>query len=241
MKILRDISVSLTPAEVARAQQTGRRRARPPKPWLLETAERAIAMSQPLIEPAAVYAQFEVQGVADGRLTLAVPAAPSGERAGELSLGPKANLLAPAQRVMVAVYTIGPALEERVHALQADGEGLLAFMLDSVGVLALGAVGQRLRELAEEQAQALGWGLSPALSPGSLVGWPLQGQRALCRLLPLDEIDVRLNDRFVLEPHKSVSVLIGLGPDYSSTRVGSVCGYCALADSCWRRREAEVA
>ncbi len=103
-------------------------------------------------------------------------------------------------------------------------------------MVALGAVGEAMRCLAEEAAAERGWGVSPSLSPGSLVGWPLRGQRELCALLPLDEIGVRLNSHCVLEPHKSVSALIGLGPDYESGHVGSVCKYCALQDTCWRRR-----
>jgi len=69
------------------------------------------------------------------------------------------------------------------------------------------------------------------------VGWPLRGQRELCGLLPLEQIGVRLTSHSVLEPHKSVSALVGLGPDYPSARVGSVCKYCALQETCWRRRE----
>jgi hypothetical protein len=101
----------------------------------------------------------------------------------------------------------------------------------------LGSAGAALRCVAEEAAASLGWGVSEALSPGSLVGWQLRGQRELCSLLPLETIGVRLNDYCVLEPHKSFSVMIGLGPGYTSAKVGSVCKYCALNATCWRRRE----
>lgn len=235
MTILRGIPIVFTPDEVIRAQKRGGRHpGHPPRPWLVEAAEQAIAMSRELIVPAAVYGEFSVEMVMDERVSLS--AAAGGVE--ELHVGPKVELLAPAQRVLVAVYTLGPALEARVHALHIAGEDLLAFMLDSVGVLALGTVGERLRELAEARAQELGWGVGPALSPGSLAGWPLQGQRQVCRLLPLDEIGVRLTEYCVLEPHKSVSLVVGLGPDYGSGHVGSMCHYCCLADRCWRRREA---
>jgi hypothetical protein len=110
-------------------------------------------------------------------------------------------------------------------------------MLDSAGVVGLGAVGEALRCLAEETAAREEWGVSAALSPGSLVGWELVGQRELCALLPLDSIGVRLNGYCVLEPHKSFSLVIGIGPGYDSGHVGSVCKFCALKNSCWRRRE----
>ena len=128
-------------------------------------------------------------------------------------------------------------LEKKVQELQDAGDTMAAYMLDSAGVVALGAVGEALRCLVEDTAAELGWGVSPSLSPGSLVGWSLRDQRALCSLLPLEEIGVHLTRYNVLEPHKSASGLVGLGPDYDSAHVGSVCKYCALQDTCWRRRE----
>jgi hypothetical protein len=232
MKILRDVPISLTTEYVLQEQY--RRRKRPARAWLEEATQEALALSRSLVASAAIYDELSVRGVDGEQVTLA------GNGRGEpavLTLGPKADLLAPAKRVMVAVYTIGPALERRVQELQARGDSVLSYMLDTVGVLALGAVGETLRCIVEERAEALGWGVSPALSPGSLVGWSIMGQRALCALLPLEEIGVRLNDHYVLEPHKSVSMLIGLGPDYATNHVGSVCRFCSLADSCWRRRE----
>jgi hypothetical protein len=152
-------------------------------------------------------------------------------------VGRKAHLLADAERVLISVCTIGPALEQHVHELNTAREGLRAYMLDSAGVVALGAVGEAVRCLAEETAAEQGWGVSPSLSPGSLVGWNLRGQRELCALLPMGSVGVRLNSHYVLEPHKSTSAVIGLGPGYDTTQVGSVCKYCALAKTCWRRRE----
>jgi hypothetical protein len=142
-----------------------------------------------------------------------------------------------AQRILVSVATIGPRLEEHVQQLNAAREVMQGYLLDRAGVVALGAVGEAVRCLVEEAAADLGWGLSPSLSPGSLVGWPVRGQRELCSLLPLDTIDVQLNKHCVLQPHKSTSALIGLGPGLSATRVGSGCRYCALQKTCWRRRE----
>ena len=260
MPILQDVTITFTAEELLAAQ--GRNEGRP---GLVASTEEAIALGQTLFAPVAVYDEFEVRSVAGARVELAVGAASSENMyeaaasshdvaaasltgSAGLTVGPKAHLLAPAKRLLAAVYTIGPALETRVGELQRAGDLLLSYMLDCAGVMALGLVGERLRRLAEEQAAAAssharsggGWGVSPSLSPGSLVGWPVQGQRELCALLPLADIGVRLNKYCVLEPHKSVSLVIGLGPGYESHEVGSVCRYCALRDTCWRRRESEA-
>jgi hypothetical protein len=237
MKILQDISISLTPEYVLEEQC--RRRGGAVRPWMVEIAKEALEVGQALFAPAAIYDEFTVRGVAGGQVYLAISDADDPALA-RLVVGPKADLVAPAERVMVSVLTIGPSLERRVHELQAAGENLLAYMLDAVGVLALGVVGESLRCMAEERAAELGWGVSPALSPGSLVGWSLSGQRELVALLPIQKIGVQLSDYCVLMPHKSASVLVGLGPGYESNHVGSVCRYCALAGSCWRRRGGET-
>jgi uncharacterized membrane protein YgdD (TMEM256/DUF423 family) len=231
MEILRDVPIELTAEQVLEAQYS--RRQRPNKPWLVEVAQQAIDMSRSLVAPAAIYGEFAVQRLEEERVIVSS----NGSGIQPLTIGPKVDLLAPAAQVMVAVYTIGPALERRVDELNRSGEAALAYMLDAVGVMALGEVGEALRVLTEERASARDWGVGPALSPGSLVGYALTGQRELSALLPLGEIDVQLSPQCVLIPHKSVSMVIGMGPEYETGHVGSVCGFCSLADHCWRRRE----
>jgi hypothetical protein len=228
MPVLQNIPIALTAEEIV-----GPAKNRQVKPALLRQAEDAIALGQDLWNPRAVYDWFDVRSVDGERVTLSS----SNGNKSELHVGPKADLLAPARLVLVSTITIGPALEQRVQELQAAGDVMTAYMLDSAGVVALGAIGEALRCLVEDKAAELGWGVSASLSPGSLVGWSLRDQRALCALLPLEEIGVHLNPRCVLEPHKSASGLVGLGPDYDTNRVGSVCKYCALQKTCWRRRE----
>jgi hypothetical protein len=236
--LLHDVAFSLTPAEVLQEQFGKRHKER--RAAFLSVAEEALSIARPLFAPAAVYEEFAVRDIIGERVLLAAVEDPARMVIGDLLVGPKADLLAPAARLLVAVYTIGPALEEQVQSLQAAGKDMLSYMLDCVGVLALGLVGERMRQLTEEKAVERGWGVGPGLSPGSLVGWPVQGQRELCALLPLEEIGVRLNAHCVLEPHKSVSLAIGLGPEYDNRHVGSVCHFCSLADRCWRRREDSV-
>ena len=261
MPILRDLSITLTAEELLAERGRNKQRSR-----LIAAAQEAIALGQTLFAPAAMYEVFDVHSVAGERVALGAreqevishtATLPHSSAPLALTVGPKADLLAPAQQLLVAVYTIGPALEARVGDLTRAGEPLLSYLLDCAGVTALGVVGERVHCLAEELAvergwprgiglatpqQASrfliprGWGVSPALSPGSLVGWTLQGQQELCSLLPIAEIGVWLNEYCVLEPHKSVSVVIGMGPGYESHKVGSVCRYCALRDSCWRYR-----
>jgi hypothetical protein len=139
--------------------------------------------------------------------------------------------------VLVAVATIGPRLEKEVHDLMSSGDSLKGYMLDCAGVVAVGQVQMHAREMAQQMADELGWGVGPGLYPGSPMGWPVQGQRDLIKLVPADEIGVTITSSAMLVPQKSSSVLIPLSPDYSEKTVGTLCHLCALKDSCWRRRE----
>jgi hypothetical protein len=230
MPLLKNVPVAMTAEEVVASR--GRREVRPE---LLQDAQQAIALGHTLWQPQAVYDWFDVRAVLGENVHLAHPTLAGVEAL--LHVGPRANLLQGAQRALVSVGTLGPDLGQQVDDLQAAGQLLKSFLLDNAGVLALGAVGASLRCLAEEEAAAHAWGVSEALAPGSLVGWQLRGQRELCSLLPLDAIGVQLNEYCVLQPQKSFSVLIGLGPGYTQTKVGSACKYCALQHTCWRRRE----
>lgn len=227
MPILGNIPVPITPDEIL-----GRRKKRPNPPHVLQAAEEAIALARTLGQPVALYEWLDVVAIQGNVVRVS---GPSGQ--GVLDIGPHASLLEPARQVVVAVGTLGPALEARVQELNDAGQALNALLLDSAGVVAVGAIGEALRCLAEETAIDQGWGVSPSLAPGSLVGWAVEGQPALCGLLPLEEIGVTLNHYGILEPFKSASWLIGIGPGYEARHVGSMCHLCALSDTCWRRRE----
>jgi len=230
---LLDLPIRLKASDLLEAQRRRRKGRVPPR--LAEAAESAVAMAGSLVAPAAVYREVPVQGLTDGQVILETDG-----RTGDptvLTVGPKAHLLAPARRLLVAVYTIGPRLEEQVRELLASGEHLVGYLLDSAGVMALGQVGEALRSRAEARAEEAGWGTGPVLSPGSLVGWPVEGQRQLSALLPLESIGVELSDYCVLKPQKSASMVIGIGPGYTSVHAGSICRYCSLADRCWRRED----
>jgi hypothetical protein len=230
MTILRDILLTLTPEQVIGAQRRGRAGA--PNPAMLAAAQEAIALGRALAAPASAQAEYEIRSVAGRQIVL-----DDGRAERRLTLGPKVELMAPARRAVIAVNTIGPALEKRVRELHTSGQDVLAFMLDSVGVMLLGQAGAAVRQQVEQRAVALGWGAGPVLAPGSLVGWPVSGQRELCACVALDQIAVRLTAGCMLEPQKSSSMLIGLGPEYDSSHTRPICEFCALKDSCWRRKD----
>lgn len=229
MTILKDISLSLTAREVIDSLNRGRTAA----PKMIEKAEAAVLMAEDLWEPAVVFDWIGIEAVSDAEVRI-IP--PNGG-VDNLRVGSHADLLEKAEIALISVHSIGPRLDEAVRELNRKGDNLLAYLLDSVGVVGLGKVGDAVRVMAEKEARERNWGVGANLSPGSLVGWPLEGQGPLCSLLPIQDAGITLNASNILVPFKTVSGLIGLGPEYKSSKVGSVCRFCMHAETCWRRRK----
>ncbi len=229
MPILNNIEISLNPEKIALSLNRGRENKNVIQ-GLTEALDEAVKLWNPL----ALYRVVEVVGVTGETIKLV------SEKAGRevtLRLGPKADIMAPAEKAVISVSTIGPALGEEVDRLNKAGQMLESYFLDSVGVTGLGEVGRAVRLEVERLAREMGFGVGPSLAPGSLVGWPVSGQGELLSLLDLETIGVVLNPHGLLVPFKSASGFIGLGREFPSQRVGSVCKYCSLADTCWRRRK----
>ncbi len=152
-----------------------------------------------------------------------------------LHLGRHAHLMDEADLACVAVCTIGGALEQEARELMATGRNLDGYMLGEAGVFALDAVMTRVRRLAEAEAAGRGWGVGAELAPGQLSGWALSEQKALCGHVDVTAIGVSLTEAGMLVPQKSASLLIGIGPGYTATTVGSPCEFCANQATCsWR-------
>lgn len=228
---LTDISVSIDPETVLLTLNQGRSNSR-----LSAGMLAAVEQARGLIRPAAALAWVRVDAV-EGEGVAVSAENVGGKKSAFLELGPHADLMASASIALVSVGTIGDDLDSAVAALNQKGDLLAAYLLDSAGVVALAEVGRAVRELAETTAAGFDWGVGPSLGPGTLAGWPLTGQRQLWDFLDGDTVGILLSDSGVLKPHKSATGLIGLGAGYDSRRVGSVCGFCQLRDTCWRRRE----
>jgi hypothetical protein len=196
------------------------------RPEVKVLAQWAIDEAQHLAAPAVVYEWFPVRAVEGDTAQI-------GDTL--LHLGPHADLLTFACEALVSVCTIGKALEEQVQILLADNRLFEGYLLDAAGVIALVAAGEPIRGIVEEEAARRGWGVSLALSPGSLAGWTINDQKALCALLDLTAIGVTVTVGGTLAPQKSGSGLIGIGPDYTAGHMDSTCQFCALRDTCWRR------
>lgn len=193
---------------------------------VIATAQNVLEEAQALLAPAAMYTIVPVQDFHHQTVVL------DGEAAFE---GPLvARALAGADEVALVVCTIGPALEAEMSARFAAGGSLSALALDGAGTAALGEVSRALVARIRDEASARGLGSGMRASPGQ-EGWSIWQQRVLFGLVPADEIDVALTDSCLMLPQKSVSFVIGLGPEMRPDAV--TCDFCSKRNRCqWRVR-----
>jgi hypothetical protein len=235
MAVITDIDITLEQEILKRALGSGPSVAR-----LTADIEWAVEAINRNIHPKAVYDYFRVTDLESGRVRLA---GDSGAASVVLTLGPKADLLARAESAMVSVTTLGEEIDVIRRDLREAKADLRAYVWDVAGVLGLGLVGNEIKHMAEHEAAGRGWGVGRRLGPGDLRGWDLEEQRLLCSLLPIETIGVKMTSGIMLSPVKSASSVIGLGPAYEETEVGSICHWCRNRKTCpirWLEEPADV-
>jgi hypothetical protein len=196
---------------------------------IVETAKKTLNKAKRIIFPKAVYQWFEFEKTGKDQTGWIIQGSGDPVR---FDFGYSFQFLAPARNVLISVFTTGQEFEEELKRTSSNGDLLEAYFLDLIGLSALEKVGETIKAIAETQAGKLGWGVSPFLSPGSVKGWELEEQAKLCSLLPLEKINVTFQNDSVLSPLKTVSCLIGMGPEYRSTNVGTNCRVCSKKDTC---------
>ncbi len=139
--------------------------------------------------------------------------------------------------VAAAIVTIGDALERRVAELWEARELPLALMLDSVGSGAVESLAEYVNDQLCQEGVARGLPVTNRISPG-YGAWDVSDQRLLFRLCPGAPIGVTLNEACFMTPEKSISLLVGAGPQARVDHYFSQCARCWMAACAYRRAPA---
>lgn len=108
--------------------------------------------------------------------------------------------------VVLALCTLGPALETRQHQL-SHNDLALAVVLDEIALAYVTALTRQIHGSIRSQMQTRALKAGPAYRPG-LGRWPLEAQNTVFAHLPAAMIGVTLNDRLLMTPIKSTSLII---------------------------------
>ncbi len=236
VQVLSDLIIDLTIEEIAEKIQTSAG-----SQAILDIAEQYLNELKGLWNPRAVYQWFDFnrsekdadQEIESDNYTGDI--IENNTIALSVNLGHSGKFLDHAEKILVSVYTVGHTLEKAYEKSNKEGDMLAAYVIDLIGRCVLEKTSARIKQIVEQRAIKQGWGVSPFLSPGSVKGWELEDQNRLCSLLPLDVIDVSIRDDGILIPFKSISCLMGIGPEYSETKVGNTCQVCNNKEDCQMR------
>jgi hypothetical protein len=225
--ILDRVNVTISPKDLAAALKT---KANGTK--LLETADKLLTKIQGKWHPRAVFRWLLVTEVS--RDTVSLKTIDEGESR-RLYLGFAGRFMTRAKYGIVAVFTAGAELEHMTQMASKEKRIMDAYLFDMIGLVVLEKTRQKINEIIEEKAREFNWGVGPFLSPGSVHGWELDDQDNLCSLLPLEKIGVTGGGSGILRPFKTISCMVGIGPEYTSKTVGDTCDVCSKKNQCEMR------
>lgn len=176
------------------------------QPAVKEAADRALSLAQ----PRARWAQ-----IADEQVSDLFPNETAVEAIAHV--GPRYAFIA----------TIGDALEREAKALLAAGSYLEGVLLDAAGSITADTFCDHV------EATCTAGESSARFSPG-YCSWSLEAQRTLFLILRPDELGIALRPSMLMEPLKSVSGIVVLGPKKALKVAPDVCRECE-AKGCTRR------
>jgi hypothetical protein len=152
--------------------------------------------------------------------------------------GPLLHTIFPkAKELAVVVCTIGPKLEKQVTYYSKNSETLRGALLDGIGSAAVDILAPEACRLIASEALSRGHQASSPVSPG-WPGLPLTEQWNLFELVNTQEIGVSLTASGIMVPRKSVSMVIGIGPQMAAWTQADVCARCSLRKTCPYRIQA---
>ena len=224
MPVLNELPIEISLPELRRLRTLHSKNGLHPRIRALLPEVLAEVTSRQLLKPALVWESRSVLEASGSRVRLA-----GGSELAQAET--VVELLGAAEELVMAVGSIGPALDQTVRDWSASGRELEAFVLSEIGDLAIGKLTDLIPEHVAEWAADRGLEASGALSPGG-TGIDLMAQRVVVELASAQRIGVELTQTCMLTPLKSVSLLIGLGHGLPTWTRAQACELCASHDTC---------
>lgn len=223
MPIIRNISLSLKTGEVLRREGfRGYSKIKPEIKFLIRELLASVRKTH-LLEPAIAYEIYTITELSQRQLSL------KGEPGVPDSL--LSSVLPSAKELAIAVCTIGPRLEKQVTDYTSRGEPLRGMLLDGIGSAAVDSLTEEVCKFVAREASSRGYEASSPISPG-MPGLPITEQWQLLKMVPAGEIGVSLTSTGIMVPRKSVSMVIGIGPQMPKWTRAEVCARCHLKETC---------
>ena len=195
-----------------------------PQGSILDRVNTAVEAVRGKLRPRGIYALYKVAECNARSLTLC---------GGVTFTGPIGEYLSHADRAAVFLATAGPEIVALAEEMLAGRDTLGGLIYNSIGsALAEAAVEHIVGRLRGELGP--GEDLTLRYSPG-YCGISLAQQKTVFSLIDAASIGVELLPTYIMKPVKSVSGLIGIGPENGVHAFATPCERCPLADCKMRR------
>lgn len=139
-----------------------------------------------------------------------------------------------AQKVALAICTIGSELPDLAKELMKAGRLVEGVLFDAIGSVAAEAVAGEINIIINQRAKYLSLQVTERFSPG-YCDWDISDQRLFFDKLNAKQIGVALTDAFVMVPVKSICFAVNMGANVLDSRWQNRCMYCNNKDCSHRR------
>jgi len=143
------------------------------------------------------------------------------------------ELFSPIQDIVLALASIGGALEARTKQLVAEEQGAAGLIMDAIGTVTVERTADLLEQRIRRDFISAGWEVSRRYAPG-YCGWKLEAQKEIFSHFS-DTLGISLTDACLMMPEKSLSFvcLLSANGDFSAIKLGN-CKRCRQAPCPYR-------
>lgn len=131
------------------------------------------------------------------------------------------------------ICTAGVEYEAFQERLKKEGDMVRVFIADALGSVIAEKAADQMELSLQENIDKLGWHHTNRFSPG-YCGWHVSQQQLLFPLFKGETCGVKLTESSLMVPIKSVSGIIGLGPNVR--HLDYTCGLCDFKQ-CYKRKK----
>jgi len=135
------------------------------------------------------------------------------------------ELFTRAERIVLALATIGPSVELRAKKMLENNESIRGLIADAAGTIAAEKTADFVEHKIRRHFTNLGWKISRRYAPG-YCEWNITAQRDIFAHFP-DTLGIELTDGCLMVPEKSLSFisLLSKSRDFKEIKVGD-CRNC---------------
>jgi hypothetical protein len=137
-----------------------------------------------------------------------------------------------AESVALFLCTAGEEIGKRSRKAMHERDLLRGYIYDVIGSEIAEAAADLMQDDLERSAAESGLKITNRYSPG-YCGWNVSEQHKLFSLIPYNYCGIRLTESALMDPVKSVSGIIGIGPNVKSNPY--TCKMCDMKDCVYRK------